>query len=184
MNITMVSKSQFDTGNWSEVNGLPGQDDIIRYLEHLFTSNPNQCFTRRGLMDEVAKKFSIPTVAQEAEGPKSNTAGYYTRMTYLITDAIQGKRRADGNAFAKRIGYSVYQHISGNGIVPKELRTAASRPKLPKREVELARVSVRILKGLKDPKWQDPTTILIELSGRQWSDDVIESAINLEFHLE
>lgn len=183
MTTTIERKSQFDTGNWSDVNGLPGQDDIISYLEHLFTSNPNRCFTRRGLMDEVAKEFGIPAVAQEAEGPKSHTAGYYTRMTYLITDSIQGKRRADGNAFAKRIGYGVYQHISGDGVVPKELRTAASRPKLPKREVESCRVSVRILKSLQDPKWQDPTTILCELGGRQWSDEIVEAAINLEFNL-
>lgn len=177
------SNSQFDTGNWSDINGLPGQDDMINFLEHLLSTDTNRCFTRRQLMDEVAKEFEIPTVAVEAEGPKSNTAGYYTRLTYLITDAVQGKRRADGNPFAKRIGYSVYQHITGNGVVPVELRTAKSRPKVSKREVEQARVSVRILKSLKDPKWQDPTTVMMELGGHMWSDDVLEAAINLEFNI-
>jgi hypothetical protein len=128
-------------------------------------------------MDAVAKEFNIPAAAQEAEGPKSNTAGYYTRMTYLITDAVQGKRRADGNKFAKRIGYSVYQHVNGNGIVPLELKTAASMPKISKRELGQARVSVKILKSL---NWE-PERIMMELN--QWPDDVVEAAINMEFEL-
>jgi hypothetical protein len=111
------SKSPFDTGNWSEVNGLPGQQDIMNFLEHLTANNPNRCFTRRQLMDEVAKEFEIPAAAQEAEGPKSNTSGYYTRLTYLISDAIAGVRRAEGRPFLKRIAFSVYQHVTGNGEV-------------------------------------------------------------------
>ena len=178
------SKSKFDTGNWSPVNGLPGKLDIINYLEFLLASNPNQCYTRRQLMDSVAKEFEIPTVAQEAEGPKSDKAGFYTRVTYLITDAIQGKRKSDGNQFAKRVAFNVYQHITGNGIVPKELLVQTrALPKFSKREVESARVSVRLLRNLTDPKWQDPAMIFIEMSGRSWSDDVLEAAINKEFNL-
>jgi hypothetical protein len=170
---TTTQRSTFDTGNWSEVNGLPGQNDIINYLEHLFTSNPHETYTRRQLMDKVAIEFGIPTVAQEAEGPKSHTPGYYTRMTYLITDSVQGKRRATA-AFAKRIAFGVYQHISGSGQLPVFLRKA---PKVSTKLVEQARVSVRILKGLN----HDADTILGELGGKIWSDDVIGAAIAFEF---
>lgn len=176
-------KSKFDTGNWSEVNGLPGQQDILTFLEYLTKSNPNRNFTRRQLMDEVAKEFDIPTTAQEAEGPQSNTPGYYTRLTYLISDAIQGVRRAGGNVFLKRIYFTVYQHITGNGEVDAEtMKHLQSRTtvKLPKREVDSCRVSVKILKNLVTP--HDPETIMVEL-GHLWSDEVIESALKLEFSL-
>ncbi len=165
----MKSRSRFDTGQWSEVNGLPGQNDIIHYLEFLLSSNPNRCYSRSDLMNAVAREFEIPEPATEAEGPKSNTPAYYTRLTYLITDAIQGKRRADGNQFAKRIALGIYQHITGNGVIV-----------LPK-DVEECRVSVRILKNLKSPF--SPEQIMVELSGRMWSDNVIETAINLEFDM-
>ena len=124
-------------------------------------------------MDEVATEFGIPTVAQEAEGPQSQTSGYYTRMTYLITDSVQGKRRANA-PFAKRIAFGVYQHITGSGVLPIALRKT---PKVSKRLVEQARVSVRILKGLQ----HDADTILGELGGKVWSDDVILTAIKFEF---
>ena len=120
---------------------------------------------------------------QEAEGPKSTTPGYYTRLTYLISDGIQGVRRADGNPFLKRIAYAVYQHVTGNGELDdatREMLRKQRSPKVSKREVELARVSVRLLKSLKSP--HDPETILCELGGL-WSDDVIEAAIKLEFQL-
>lgn len=170
-----TTKSKFDTGKWSEVNGLPGQDDIINYLKFLLESEPNKCYTRRNLMDSVIKEFGIPLANAEAEGPNSNTSGFYTRMTYLITDAIQGKRRAE-KQFAKRLTLSVYQHITGNGIVSKDLL----KPKhLPKRKVDSARVSVKILKNLN----RDPETIMVELGGYMWDDDVLEAAINQEFKL-
>lgn len=172
---TITTKSQFDTGNWSEVNGLPGQDDIINYLEHLLASNPNQCFTRRGLMDAVINEFGIPATNAEAEGPKSNTTGFYTRMTYLITDAVQGKRRADGNAFAKRICFGVYQHISGDGIISPELKKPK---KVSARKVGEAMVSVKILKSLN----HTPEQIMCEVS-HLWDDDTIEAAINQVFQL-
>ena len=176
-------KSNFDTGNWSEINGLPGQQDILNFMQHLTSTNPNRCFTRRQLMDEVAREFDIPTTAQEAEGPKSNTPGYYTRLTYLISDAIQGVRRAEGNSFLKRIYFAVYQHITGNGEVDAEILKrlqARTKVKLPKREVDSCRASVRILKNLATP--HDPETIMVEL-GHLWSDDVIEAALKMEFSL-
>jgi hypothetical protein len=182
MTTTIERKSQFDTGNWSEVNGLPGQQDIMNFMEHLTKTNPNRCFTRRQLMDEVAKEFGIPTTAQEADGPNSHTAGYYTRLTYLISDAIQGVRRAEGNPFLKRIAYSVYQHVTGNGELDPEMRELLHKRqtvKVSKRLVEEARVSVRILKSLNPP--HDPETILCELGGKIWNDDVLEAAIKLEF---
>lgn len=179
MTETPSRKSTFDSGNWSPVNGLPGQDDIINYLEHLLSQDVNQCFTRRQLMDAVINEFGIPTTAAEAEGPKSTTSGFYTRMTYLITDAVQGKRRADGNRFAKRIRFGVYQHINGNGVLPKELKP---KKKLSERLVEQVRVSVRILKNLKAPYGPySPERVMVELGGRSWSDDVIEEAINREY---
>jgi hypothetical protein len=178
-----MNKSKFDTGKWSDVNGLPGQDDIINYLEHLLLADPNKCFTRRGLMDSVINEFGIPATNAEAEGPKSNTTGFYTRMTYLITDAIQGKRRADGNQFAKRLSLGVYQHINGNGVISEDILKERSKKKnYPKRAVEEARVSVRILKNL--TKKLDETEIFCELAGRCWSDEIIERAIELEFHPE
>ncbi len=120
------SKSEFDTGNWSDVNGLPGQQDIMNFLRALTSRDVNRCFTRRQLMDEVAKEFEIPATAQEAEGPKSNTPGYYTRLTYLISDAIQGVRRAeDGGAFLRRLEFNVYQSKDGNGEIPVEFRKFA-----------------------------------------------------------
>ena len=175
MNTNTTIKSRFDTGNWSEVNGLPGQDDIINYLEHLLSSNPNQCFTRRGLMDSVINEFGIPTTNAEAEGPKSNTTGFYTRMTYLITDAVQGKRRSDGNQFAKRLSLGVYQHITGDGIISPNLK----KPKqVSAKRVGEAMVSVNILKELK----HSPEEIICEIS-HLWDDDTIEVAINRVFHL-
>ena len=174
----MTRKSQFDTGNWSEINGLPGQDDIINYLEHLLAADPNKCHTRRGLMESVVNEFGIPIPNAEAEGPKSTTPGFYTRITYLITDAVQGKRRAIGNQFAKRISFGVYQHISGNGVISNELLKPR---KVSKRLVDEARVSVKILKNLNPP--HDPETIMCELGGRIWSDDIIEAAIKMEFDL-
>lgn len=184
MTTTTERKSQFDTGNWSEVNGLPGQQDIMNFLEHLTASDPNRCFTRRQLMDEVAKEFGVPATAQEAEGPKSNTPGYYTRLTYLISDAIQGVRRAEGNPFLKRIAFSVYQHVTGNGeldVAMREMIQSRRTVKICKRLVEEARVSVRILKSLNPP--HDAETIICELGGRIWSDDVIEAAVKMEFQL-
>ncbi len=184
MNNTTTRKSSFDSGNWSEVNGLPGQQDIMNYLEHLTSSEPNRCFTRRQLMDEVAKEFGIPATAQEANGPNSTTAGYYTRLTYLISDGIQGVRRAEGNPFLKRVAFATYQHVSGNGELDVEAAERIKqqrKTKLPKRLVDEARVSVRILKSLAVP--HDPETIMVELGGRVWSDDIIEAAIKLEFAL-
>jgi len=174
--MTTTTKSRFDTGKWSPVNGLPGQDDIINYLEYLLASDPNKCFTRRGLMDSVIDEFEIPTPAAEAEGPKSNTTGFYTRMTYLITDSIQGKRRADGNQFAKRLKLGVYQYITGNGVISPDLRKPK---KVSKHKVDQARVSVKILKEL---KWE-VERIMLELGGQIWDDDTVEAAINLEFDL-
>lgn len=182
MNIIMKQKSQFDTGNWSEVNGLPGQQDMLNFLSYLTSTNPDRCFTRRQLMDEVAKEFDIPAMAQEAEGPKSHIAGYYTRLTYLISDAIQGVRRANGNPFLKRIAFSVYQHINGNGVVDLAMREFLRKRALntvSRRHVEDARISVRILRHLNPP--MDPETILCELGGRAWSDEEIETAIRMEF---
>jgi len=174
-NMNTTQKSNFDTGHWSEVNGLPGQDDIINYLEHLLSVNPNQCFTRRGLMDSVINEFGIPASNAEAEGPKSNTAGFYTRMTYLITDAIQGKRRADGNQFAKRICFGVYQHVTGNGVISPKLKTPK---RVSVRLVNQAMVSVKILRDLN----HSPEQIICETS-HLWEDDVIEAAIEKVFHL-
>lgn len=119
------SKSKFDTGNWSEVNGLPGQSDMLNFLRHLAGQNQNRCFTRRQLMEEVAKEFEIPAHVQEAEGPNSDTTGYYTRLTYLIADAVHGVRRADGEAFLKRLEFNVYQHSEGDGKVSVEFRKYA-----------------------------------------------------------
>jgi len=177
------SKSMFDTGNWSEVNGLPGQQDMVNFLAWLTAAVPNKNFTRRQLMDEVAKEFEIPATAQEAEGPKSNTPGYYTRLTYLISGAVLGKWRSEGKPFIKRIDRSVYQHITGNGTVSPEMRSfLKTQPKVSKKYVEEARVSVRILKNLTVP--HSPEEIMVELGGRLWSDDVIEAAINLEFDIK
>lgn len=170
------SSSKFDTGNWSDVNGLPGQQDILNFLQYLTASDPNKCYTRRDLMDEVAKEFEIPATAQEAEGPKSTTAGYYTRLTYLISDGIQGKRRAEGNAFMKRIAPACYQHITGNGVVSKEFRNTRTT----RRSVSEAMVSVNILRSL---NW-DAERIYNELAGRDlmgWSDADIEAAIERVF---
>ncbi len=172
------SKSPFDTGNWSEVNGLPGQQDMVNFLQHLTQTDPNKNFTRRQLMDEVAKEFEIPATAQEAEGPKSTTPGYYTRLTYLISGAVLGKWRSEGKPFLKRIEWSVYQHITGNGTVSREMRAfLKTQPKVSKKYVEEARVSVKLLKDLK----YDAEAIMVELGGRLWSDEIIEAAINLEF---
>jgi len=170
-----ITKSVFDTGNWSDVNGLPGQNDIINYLEHLLSTNPNKCFTRQGLMDSVINEFGIPATNAEAEGPKSNTTGFYTRMTYLITDAVQGKRRASGNQFAKRLCFGVYQHISGDGVVSAELKTPK---KVSARLVNQAMVSVKILHELN----KSPEEILCKIC-HLWDDDVIEAAINKVFSL-
>ncbi len=175
-----MTKSTFDSGNWSSVNGLPGQNDIIQYLEYLLLLEPNKCHTRRGLMDSVVKEFGIPDTNAEAEGPQSMTAGFYTRMTYLITDAVQGKRRADGNQFAKRLSLGVYQHVTGNGIIDADLKKfKRNAPKISKKLVEEARVSVRILKSLAKPF--DADGCMAELGGRCWSDEIIERAIELEF---
>ena len=123
------SNSKFDSGNWSEVNGLPGQQDMVNFLRDLAGRDKNRCFTRRQLMEEVAREFEIPAHVQEAEGPKSNTSGYYTRLTYLIADGIQGVRRADGVAFLKRLEFNVYQHIEGDGKIAVEFRTFARSKK-------------------------------------------------------
>ena len=173
----MTAKSQFDSGHWSEVNGLPAQDDIINYLEHLFMSDPNKNHTRRGLMESVIHEFGIPAMAAEAEGPKSNTTGFYSRCTYLITDAIQGKRRA-ANPFAKRLTWGVYQHISGDGKIDPTVIKAPAKP-VSKHQVKLARVSVKILKGL----GKSPEEIMVDLGGIVWDDLVVEVAIKQEFNL-
>jgi hypothetical protein len=189
MNTIMRSKSQFDTGNWSEVNGLPGQQDMLNFLEFLAESDPQRCFTRRQLMDEVAKEFEIPATAQEADGPKSSTPGYYTRLTYLISDAVQGVRRAEGNQFLKRVAFSVYQHVTGNGDVSLEMKEYLAKrtkrvAKVSKRLVDEARVSVKILKSLQPPHGPyDAERCMVELGGKVWSDDVLEVAINMEFAL-
>lgn len=162
-------KSKFDTGNWSEINGLPGQDDILRFMEHLTSSNPDKCYSRRELMNEVINEFGIPLAAATAEGPQSGTAGFYTRMTYLITDAIQGERRAS-KAFLKRVGYGWYQHITGNNAALKLPSTAEFRSL-----VKYAMVSVKILKDL---KWE-PERIIDELT--TWSPEVVEAAIKRVF---
>ena len=178
-NTVSLSKSRFDTGNWSPVNYLPGQDDIIHYLEFLLSSDPNKCYTRRELMEAVTKEFSIPLVNTEAEGPKSDTPAFYTRMTYLITDAIQGKRRADNHQFAKRIAFGVYQHITGDGILRGEALQRELKPIIvSKRQVKEALVSVKILKELN----HEPEQVICELS-HLWSDNVIEAAIKQVYQI-
>lgn len=168
-----ITKSAFDSGNWSATNGLPGQDDIINFLEHLLSNNPNLCFTRRELMEWVIVEFGIEPAAAEATGPHSNCNGFYTRMTYLITDAIRGVRRADHNQFAKRVAFGVYQHISGNGAA------YAPKPKiLSVRKVGQAAVSVRILKELNE----SPEEIACQLT-HLWDDDVINAAVKQVFEL-
>ena len=171
------SNSRFDTGNWSEVNGLPGQQDILNFLMFLTSQDPNKCYTRRDLMDKVAEEFQIPSFATEAEGPKSTTPGYYTRLTYLISDGIQGKRRAEGNAFMKRIAPSCYQHITGNGIVSKEFLNTRTNP----RSVAEAIVSARLLQSI---NWT-PEAIFNEFAGRNymgWSDADLDEAIDQVFN--
>lgn len=170
MNTTTI-KSSFDSGKWSEVNGLPAQDDIIHYLEYLLSSSPNECYTRRDLMDSVINEFGIPIPNVEANGPKSHTPAFYTRVTYLITDSVQGKRRAE-KAFAKRIAFGVYQHITGDGVLKGKV---LKRPPVSKRLVGQAVVSVKILKAL---NWE-PERIMCEL--HQWDDAVIEAAIEQVF---
>jgi len=168
----MNNKSKFDKGNWSPVNGLPAQNDIINYLEHLFSTNPNQCFTRNELMDSVVQEFGIPPVKAEADGPGSQTAAFYTRMTYLITDAIQGKRRAS-KAFAKRLDHGLYQSINGNGV-PNNAVTA--KVKVSQSLVARAMVSVKILKELNHSTDQ----IINELS-HLWDAPVVSAAIEKVF---
>lgn len=108
-------KSRFDSGNWSRVNGLPGQDDMIRYLEHLVKSNPERTFTRQELMDSVKQEFGIPDPVATAECPNCETPAFYTRFTYLITDAVQGKRKAI-RPFLRRLEENKYQWISDEEI--------------------------------------------------------------------
>ena len=111
-------KSKFDSGNWSPVNGLPGQDDMIHYLEYLLKTNPTKVFTRQELMDSVKTEFGIPETAATAECPNCQTQSFYTRFTYLITDAVQGKRKAV-KPFMKRLSLNEYQYLSDEEITLK-----------------------------------------------------------------
>ena len=176
--------SPFDSGVRSEKNNLPLIPDIVRFLEHFLKSDPDKSYTRLDLIDAVAKEFQIPTMNQEVEGD-SSTPLFHSRMNFIIADAVQGER-ADhvpgapivGKPWAKRLDVGVYQYIGGNGTaLPLHRREV----KVPKRLVEEARVSVRILKSLPVP--HDPETIMVELGGRVWSDDVLEAAIKLEFKI-
>ena len=173
-------KSQFDTGNWSKLTELPHERDITNYLEHLLLGDPNKCYTRQDIKNLVAKEFDIPTVAQETPGPGSNTPQYVTSISRIISNSVQGERHAMGNPFLKRVAFSVYQHASGNGELDATMREAFRKKRLvkvSKRRVEEARVSVRLLKSIR----HDPETIMCELNGKMWSDDVVEEAIRQEF---
>jgi hypothetical protein len=166
--------SRFDTGNWSNVNGLPGQDDMIRYLEYLLSADVDKCFSRRDLMAAVVNEFGIPVVAAEAEGPNSSTAGFYTRLTYLITDGVRGERRAP-HQFMRRLGLSVYQHVHGNGVISPEFR---QRNKVSRKEVSLAVPSVKLLRDL----GQDKETIFCNMCDKtSWNEHVVEAAIRQVF---
>lgn len=173
MNTTIAP---FDSGRRSSVNGLPPEEDIIHFLNHLFAQDPNKCFTRKDLMREVGNGFDIPADNQEVSGPHSDRARYYTFLSYLITDTIMGTGLTNGTIFAKRLSFGVYQHVTGNGVISPDLRKPK---KVSQHKVGQARVSVKILREL---KWE-PEKIMLELGGQVWDDDTVEAAIKMEFSL-
>ena len=163
---------------WSEVTGLPNEQCMTNFLEHLTASDPNKCWTRRDLYNAIATGFDIPATVQEAEGPKSNTPAFATSVSRgVISQAIYGVRHSKDNPFLKRIATACYQHVSGNGVVSKEFRTTRTS----NRNVKEAIVSVKILHSL---NW-DAERVFCELAGRDycgWTDADIEAAVEQVFY--
>ena len=164
----MNSKPRFDSGERSITCGLPREIEMFNYMRFLLESNPTRIFTRHEIEESIAQEFSIPISLMEAEGPGSKTPIFHTEISYLISDAIGGNRKT-ATPFLKRVGLAEYQHISGPAKALKCI------PNVSKRLVNEAMVSVKMLKDL---GWE-PERIMLEL--HQWSDDVVEAAIEKVF---
>jgi hypothetical protein len=171
----MKLKSSFDTGNWSKVSGLPNEQDMTNFLEHLTASDPNECYTRLDLYDAIATEFEIPALVQEATGPNSTTPAFHTSVSRgVLSHALYGIRHADGNRFLKRVALATYQHITGN--LP-----AFYLDQNGFRSVLEAMVSVKLLRSI---NW-DAERIYTALAGRKlcgWTDDEIQMAVDEVFN--
>lgn len=120
----------------------------------------------------MVDEFEIPPLAATALCDHCDNRKLYTRLTYLIQDGLDGVRKSEGVVFIKRIGPNLYQHINGPGIT-YHVPIKEPKPKISKRALGEAMVSVKILFSLK----YDPVDVLCGLSGK-WHDHVIEAAIN------
>lgn len=158
---TMNTISKFDSGNWGIVSKLPAQDDMIAFMEFYFFSNPHLILTRQDIIDAIVIEFNIPDETTKELCPHCETTTLYTRVTYLISDAVQGLRKAS-RPFLKRIGRAQYQYTNGT-----------LTPKVSAREISQAMVSVKMLENLSYTEEQ----IVVSLS-HKWNSVVINTAIN------
>jgi len=151
MNNTTTSK--FDSGERSNVNGLPTIPDIARFLESLLQEDPNLSYSRAELRAFVIDEFRIPSSVSEAVD-KSNTPLLDTRLNYILADGVQGEREDHiegspivGEPWAKRIGTGTYQHISGPG---KAIPSVKRAPKAPKPEPSLLDEAMAFMRRAKN----------------------------------
>jgi len=155
------------------MNTLPLQGEVDEFLRDFFPKHKDESFYLTALTSIVIEHFGVTAedAALKYNHSHGQTSGETTRIEQL---ANWGCVHLLLSNHAKRTGPNEYQDIHG----PKPIYTIHH---LSRKLVSEARVSVRILKNLSNPKWQDPTTIFMELTGHTFSDDVIEAAINREF---
>jgi hypothetical protein len=146
------------------ITALPTQTEVDEFLSSLFNSENQTSFHLTALTDYTIDHFNIDPDSAEEECEMAH--GVTSPKTTHIEQFVHwGCIHLLARHVIKRTAPNEYQHING----PKPEYN--SNAKL----VGEAMVSVKILKDL---KWE-PERIMLEL--HQWSDEIIESAINHVF---
>lgn len=151
------------------ITTLPQQNEVDSFLKEYFNLYPQDAFYISMLVERAAEYFEVDPADAELKPEKAhgNSSG---ETTFLEQFVHWGCVHLLAQGIIKRTGPNEYQNIKGPKSVWKVTRVS-------KKLLGEAMVSVKILKDL---KWE-PERIMCEL--HQWSDDVIEAAIQKVFYV-
>jgi hypothetical protein len=146
----------------------PIQSQVDQYLAEFLLANKSGSFSVRDLVDNTNEFFNVSPEDADERCTFAHEQDSGEPSTHMEQFVHWGCIHLLGKDIIKRTGPNEYQHITG----PKP---AFKGKGLSKKLIGEAMVSVKILKDL---KWTEEK-IMCEL--HQWSDEVIEAAIQRVF---
>jgi hypothetical protein len=161
---------------------LPKQREIQSFFsEDFFPEHKTESFHLSELVEESTIHFDVPEPAAEMKLGDYGYNGHGNTGTFLECLVIFAVQRLIDEGLIKRVGPNIWAHVTSSLPVYKPV---AYKKNVPKRLVDEARVSVRILKSITNKETGKPfdeTEVFLEMCGRTWTDEIIERAIELEF---